>query len=508
MRGIIVAAGLALIAVEINARETAFVLSDDHASFQWRKDAGHKKPDIDEKAILWTRHEQVGIGNSLGGFSSVMLEALVEDRELVIHSVILEKFCEIVSCALRRLPDNPGYGPPKERFQDGTVTKADHFFYFVTGVPEHGILIGLRDYYDAAGCSGPGPTGPDSVEVPEKNTLRNRMASRAEELWPTKCMYTKLLHSLIRGPGVRFRSEVDWLHQHYVGSSDRFKQVMSMARNSSSETPNFIFDFVIHIRTLGLIEDLSTEEGFVEDAPAKAAVFMRSPQFESMLRCFAVKIADSIVAPGSHHTGHAPHHAPAIVGALHTTGIPVRKHRRHVLSAPETQGHGGREKKSRVRLEGGASGLLTQKRPRGAVPITVYLATDALDIREEFATRLKSMVESLFMHRGKAGAYDVEVDYFAKTLPPAMFFLWTYPMKEMKLEDWQGLVGTTAEWVFLGQGRDMLTVKGLKGGEKALLSSFAVSAAAFGRAASLQYLLGSDSQGHGHCTWETAAFFS
>ena len=42
-------------------------------------------------------------------------------------------------------------------------------------------------------------------------------------------------------------------------------------------------------------------------------------------------------------------------------------------------------------------------------------------------------------------------------------------------------VGTTAEWLFLASGHTMLTVKGLVGGEKALPSSFAMSAAAFGR---------------------------
>jgi len=51
-----------------------------------------------------------------------------------------------------------------------------------------------------------------------------------------------------------------------------------------------VFDFVIHIRTLDLIEDLSTEDGFVEDAPAKAEKFMRSTQFEAMVRWTAQRL--------------------------------------------------------------------------------------------------------------------------------------------------------------------------------------------------------------------------
>ena len=80
------------------------------------------------------------------------------------------------------------------------------------------------------------------------------------------------------------------------------------------------------------------------------------------------------------------------------------------------------------------------------------------------------------------------MDYFKATLPPALFFIWTVGMGEMTPETWRTLVGTAAEWLFLGAGRYMLTVKGVSGGEKALPSSFAMSAAAFGRAKSVIYL--------------------
>jgi len=92
-------------------------------------------------------------------------------------------------------------------------------------------------------------------------------------------------------------------------------------------------------------------------------------------------------------------------------------------------------------------------------------------------------------------------------------------MKDMKKDDWQALVGTTAEWLFMSQGRRMLTVKGLGGGEKALPSSFALSAAAFGRTSELLYLQSSGQAKGGQsapfsdskpptCNWLGIASFS
>ncbi len=43
------------------------------------------------------------------------------------------------------------------------------------------------------------------------------------------------------------------------------------------------------------------------------------------------------------------------------------------------------------------------------------------------------------------------------------------------------IAGTSAEWLFMSEGRRMLTVKGVRGGENAPVSSFAISAAGFGR---------------------------
>lgn len=142
-------------------------------------------------------------------------------------------------------------------------------------------------------------------------------------------------------------------------------------------------------------------------------------------------------------------------------------------------------------------------------------------MRTEFAKRLKSAVGVLINQprdwaggggeEAKGGAvaarWAVEVDYLSPALPPVHYWTWTYAMNKMtevspppqhpsfatgasnnaaccrdclSKDDWQRLVGTTAEWLFLTQGRHMLMVKGLKGGERARPSSFSMSAAAFG----------------------------
>lgn len=48
----------------------------------------------------------------------------------------------------------------------------------------------------------------------------------------------------------------------------------------------------------------------------------------------------------------------------------------------------------------------------------------------------------------------------------------------------------------------MITMKGIKGGEPSALSTFAMSAAAYGRTAHVQILQGSDP-----CHWSTLAAF-
>ena len=62
-----------------------------------------------------------------------------------------------------------------------------------------------------------------------------------------------------------------------------------------------------------------------------------------------------------------------------------------------------------------------------------------------------------------------------------------------------------AEWLLMGQGHTMLTVKGIRGGERALPSSFAMSAAAFGRTGLVSFL---KSSAPGKCGWAEISSFN
>jgi hypothetical protein len=95
---------LATLTLAATAKEASFLLAEDHVSLDWRKAAGRPEPSM-KKVVVWTRHEQVGIGNAFGGFARVMQDALEEDRTLVIYSLIFEKFCAVVPCAMRKIPD-------------------------------------------------------------------------------------------------------------------------------------------------------------------------------------------------------------------------------------------------------------------------------------------------------------------------------------------------------------------------------------------------------------------
>ncbi len=87
-----------------------------------------------EKAMVFLRNQRVGIGNALGkndlwlsvgfklkllhpsfvaigGFGEVMESALVDDRALVVTSIIIQKFCDLVVCSLRLVPHSPGTEP-------------------------------------------------------------------------------------------------------------------------------------------------------------------------------------------------------------------------------------------------------------------------------------------------------------------------------------------------------------------------------------------------------------
>jgi len=93
---------------EASKGEVTWVLDHEHESYKWRAAAGREVPsassDDMKRVILWTRHKGIGIGNALSGYSRVMMDALLEDRTMVIRSVIMRKFCEVLQCRLHELP--------------------------------------------------------------------------------------------------------------------------------------------------------------------------------------------------------------------------------------------------------------------------------------------------------------------------------------------------------------------------------------------------------------------
>jgi len=46
---------------------------------------------------------KVGIGNAFGGYAEALQQAIVEDRELIIESRIIQKFCKVVECAMHQV---------------------------------------------------------------------------------------------------------------------------------------------------------------------------------------------------------------------------------------------------------------------------------------------------------------------------------------------------------------------------------------------------------------------
>ena len=76
----------------------------------------------------------------------------------------------------------------------------------------------------------------------------------------------------------------------------------------------------------------------------------------------------------------------------------------------------------------GAPRYLERRRSGGDGPsVSIYLASDAAELRAEFALRLGAAVRSRL-----PPGWSVEVDYFSPALPAAHFFVWTYAQREMK----------------------------------------------------------------------------
>jgi len=366
--------------------------------------------------------------------------------------------------------------------------------------------------------------------------------------WPNRCLLSRVLRGLVRGNKGRLLDDREWLRAYYRGRTSYFDEVTavdkSKADHSRHRSPSPVFDVVVHLRTIGLIEDPHRHDHLPADPEGQSRVFLNSPAFQAMVQCTASEVAYSLLWGVE-------------------DGVAVRRENEAVSASLGWHG-----------VEVGKSGPRKKVKPvhgpQGRVAI--FLATDAALVREPLARQLSEAVAHFLnnatsaqgvtkpwdkpqgskrlpksrggsqtgrslqpqdqdrFQRAKArralrednfynqshlklahqGALDmaknveVDVSYFDASLPPAHFQLWNKNMDEVSPRDWQALVGTTVEWLFLGSARRMLTIKGLKGGERARPSSFALSAAAFGRTEWVTALMAAN---YPQCKWKPISSF-
>ena len=95
--------------------------------------------------------------------------------------------------------------------------------------------------------------------------------------------------------------------------------------------------------------------------------------------------------------------------------------------------------------------------------------------------------------------HEPEVD-FIRELEPAMYFLWTIGYSALSSSESRQLADTTVDFLLMSKASTMIVVKGITGGQRAMLSSFSLSAAMFGTIRKLTQLSGST----GRCSYREA----
>jgi len=144
-----------------------------------------------KKVVVWTRHDNFGIGNTLHGYCSSIQDALLEDRLFIVNSVVIEKFCAIVSCRLLKLPA-PGY--KKGPSDDMTIARA---FQYSFDSRKKDKIDPFDPFYNISGCL-----------QPPRTNIEDLMQ------WPRFCIYSKLVRNLVRGGmGGRLEESKKWLKQ-------------------------------------------------------------------------------------------------------------------------------------------------------------------------------------------------------------------------------------------------------------------------------------------------------
>jgi hypothetical protein len=405
--------------------EFAAVLKPDHESFAWRRLANRTEPTFD-KTYHWIRHEQIGIGNTLGGYVTSMFSALREDRLLVMTSRILFKFCDVVKCSIDLLK------APYVKKVGANVTLGSSYFFKVGYAANE--LNGLTSFVNAIGCAQP-PSVLEQQPVSNKKQL-----PPLDKDWPKRCLYSKLIRSLVESENGMLQKKKEWLRSFFVGDRGRFDMVVSVDK----EDPLPVYDYVVHLRTISLIEvsliaaresiqflpspfnfqfvlvlllqlqDMSTADGLPANLKEKADAFVTSEAFENMVQCFAAEITKG--------------------GVLNL-------------------------EKTRAVMKTGSSPSLAWRNTNRT--INIYVTTDCAQVRAEFAERIKKAVVARLafaIHKvtkrrrlsssstpvdgrlsrrlapppSNMSDWKVSVDYFNGDLPPAHFFVWTAPNKEMK----------------------------------------------------------------------------
>jgi len=226
---------LAIVPVVTGAAEFAAVLKPEHASFSWRRLANRTEPTLN-RTFHWIRHEQIGIGNTLGGYVTSMVTSLREDRLLVITSRILFKFCDVVKCSIEHL-----MAPYKKKM--GANVSIGSAYYFKVGYTAN-ELDGLRDLIDAMGCA----LQPSIAEQPIQEGKKRRR--HVDYDWPKRCLYSKLVRSLIDSGEGLLQKRKEWLRTFFVGDRYRFDYVTSVIKDNLQP----VYDYVLHLRTISLIE--------------------------------------------------------------------------------------------------------------------------------------------------------------------------------------------------------------------------------------------------------------
>lgn len=413
-------------------------IREDGALSQWRRLA--QRPLNGSGIIIIDQKRSVGIGNALFNVVSGVCDALLEGRVLVVSNFVFQKFCSIVQCGVWILHNDAPHDTVARNCIDAEffakhVVRArvrnEYALYKITGGKS---VIGSKfqsEVYEMGHFH-----EASGCNEASRSSVHGADARRTDDPLPIllarrMCLFSKIMaHVINAGFGSRLLERTAWLKSMYIGDSKRFDEVFGINAGDQAK-PQYTFDAVVHIRTLFLLESFAALDHSPLNPINDTIAFLASPGFESMLRCFAEDIAARVLSSAS-------------------------------------PGRGGRG-------------------------VRVFLATDGALLKVECADRLRGAIEAALLRADGSGGggWGVFVDFFSPELAPSHWHDWS-DSDQADERMWDRLVGTTAEWLMLARGEAVLMERGLRGGERAIApSSFAYTAAIFGRAKAIKLLVGS-----------------